>query len=36
MGKTGKWILGTVAALVGLLILITLSLPLLIDPNSYK
>ncbi|MHB8791671.1 MAG: AsmA family protein [Desulfobulbaceae bacterium] len=36
MGKTGKWILGTVAALVGLLILITLSLPFLIDPNSYK
>jgi AsmA protein len=36
MSKTGKWILGTVAALVGLLILITLSLPFLIDPNSYK
>ena len=36
MGRRGKWILGTVAALVGLLILFTLSLPLLIDPNSYK
>jgi AsmA protein len=36
MGKTGKWIIGTVAALVGLLILLTLSLPFLINPNSYK
>lgn len=36
MGKTGKWIVGTVAALVGLLILLTLSLPFLINPNSYK
>ena len=36
MGKTGKWILGTLAVLIGLLILITLSLPLLIDPNSYR
>ncbi|HBI15068.1 MAG TPA: hypothetical protein DDY20_06085 [Desulfobulbaceae bacterium] len=36
MGKTGKWIIGTLVALVGLLILLTLSLPFLIDPNSYK
>ena len=36
MGRTGKWIFGTVAGLLGLLLLITLSLPLLIDPNDYK
>jgi len=36
MGKTGKWILGTLAALIVLLVALTLSLPLLIDPNSYK
>jgi AsmA protein len=36
MGKTGKWIVGTVVVLVGLLLLLTLSLPFLIDPNSYK
>lgn len=36
MGKTGKWILGTVTVLVALLILLTFSLPFLIDPNAYK
>ena len=36
MNKTVKWILIGVGALVGLLILIALCIPLLIDPNDYK
>jgi AsmA protein len=36
MNKAVKWIIGVLAALVGLLIIIALSLPRLIDPNDYK
>jgi AsmA protein len=36
MNKAVKWIIGVFAVLVGLLIIIALSLPRLIDPNDYK
>lgn len=36
MSKTVKWIIGAVGILIGLLIIISLSLPFFIDPNDYK
>ena len=36
MNKALKWILITVGALIGLIIIVALCLPLFIDPNDYK